>query len=60
MKICQPRLLEEPENMSLRKLKMGIAFPVYLDGIMNVFMKIAFALTGISVGLMRLVNKKTK
>lgn len=53
-------LLEEPENMSLQKLKMGIAFSVYLDGIMNVFMKIAFALTGISVGLMRLVHRKTK
>ena len=50
-------LLGEPENMSLRKVKMGIAFSVYLDGIMNVFMKIAFALTGISVGLMRLVQK---
>lgn len=37
---------------------MGIAFPVYLDGIMNVFMKIAFALTGISMGLMRLVHRR--
>ena len=53
-------LLQEPENMSHRKLKMGIELPVYLDGIMNVFMKTAFALTGISVGLMRLVHRKTK
>lgn len=37
---------------------MGIIFPVYLDGIMNVFMKTAFALARISEGLMRTVDRE--